>query len=153
MIGLQNTSIATLLEHCGSFYGVFSSDNIPKHLKGKNRFSIICNLSPKSKSGTHFIAIIAYNQTVIYMDSIGLPCSNNAILTFLKSLNRKIYFNNQQHQSVFSNYCGFYCMLYVLYFNTPKYFQIQNKIEFTNNYARNDQLCYKFVKYLLKYTL
>lgn len=146
--GITNLDIDNLLENCNTFYGTFSCDAIPLTLITKMRFSIICNLSKKSELGTHFVTIIVFKTYALYIDSLGLSCTNSDISNFLISLNRSIFFNSVQFQNVNSIFCGFYAMLYVLYFDSNKNSQIMGKIRFTHDLVKNDIICVKYLNKL-----
>ena len=80
--GITNIAIDQILSSCGTFYGTFSADSIPRELATRTRFSIICNLSKINEVGTHFVTIIVYEKCVLYIDSFGLPCFNSNIKEF-----------------------------------------------------------------------
>jgi hypothetical protein len=145
--GITNKYIESiLLEQCSdNFKGVFSSDNVPHHLAATNQFSIICNLSKENEKGSHFISIIAFEDYVFYIDSFGLPCYESSLKKFLSKTSRPIFFNTVQIQDFSSNFCGFYCMLFVLYFNA----RVKKKMTFSNNLSLNDSICVNYIKTLV----
>ena len=145
--GVTNVFIEEILfDNASHFYGVFSNDNVNPNLKYLNRFSVVCNLSNGNEDGSHFVAIIALPTYVLYIDSFGLPCVTENLCEFLSTLNKPVYHNSKQIQDFYSNYCGFYCMLYVLYFDKERLFTI----EFTDNLKKNDTLCIKYIISMMK---
>ena len=151
MIGISDNAINRLLHNCYNFTGVYACDQIPTNLHTKKYFSLISNLSTSVQKGTHFICIICFEKYVFYIDSTGLPNFNDYINIFLKSLKRPIFYNQKPCQSIQSAYCGFYCMLYVMHFETSCEYQKANKIVFDDNFRNNDKLCVFYVNKLLKY--
>jgi hypothetical protein len=149
MIGLSNLALEKLLTKCKTFSGVFSCNNIPIELTQKTRFSLICNLSKNSEVGTHFVAIIAYDDYIIYVDSLGWSCFNADIINFLKLCSRQVFYNTQKLQAITSQFCGFYAALYVLHFEMSVEYQKMNSISFSSDLKKNDALCVKYVKRLL----
>lgn len=139
--GLTNDFItAALNHHCAStFRGVYSANTIPSHLSTIPRFSIVCNLDRNDGPGTHFICIIAFPLYVLYIDPFARPCYKQNICNFLKICGKKreIFFNNQQMQSVFSFSCGFYSIMFILYFHGKHTFKLNLS---KTNYAKNDEI-------------
>lgn len=79
----------------------------------KNGF-YICNLDKKTGSGTHWTAFYAIDDYILYFDSFGLPPPKE-IVKFCKK--KTIIYNSQQIQDINSDACGYYCILFIKYFN------------------------------------
>jgi hypothetical protein len=141
--GLTNLFItAFLTKHSRTFQGTFSADSIPQKLSVRKRFSIVCNLSNENAIGTHFVTIIAFSHYVLYIDSLGLPCFVRDIAEFLNVLRRPVFYNLMQIQHLDSSFCGFYALLYVLYFET----RCKIKLEFSaEQLLANDTLCVEYI--------
>ena len=119
-MALSNLQIENFLRrYTTNFQGVFSCDNIPKKVERVTNFSIVLNLSKENELGTHFITVLKFPTEIWYIDSLGLWCENHHILKFLNLFKTKIYFNKRQLQSLTSNKCGFYCILFCLHFDHP----------------------------------
>ena len=147
--GLSNILIDDILKSCDTYKGCFSNDNIPNILQKEPQFSIICNLDSKYEKGSHFICIISFPNFVLYIDPIGLPCFTAPIKEFLHSLNKPVFENVKQIQHMNSNFCSFYCMLFVSYFNTDK--STREKMFFNSkNLFENDKICVQYLKELIK---
>lgn len=95
-----------------SFLGVHPCDVYPK--KTKSSFSLIFNTGRKYTSGEHFVAIRAQKNIVFYFDPFGEPPKNVFIKNFLSGLNRPVQSNKVQIQDDTSNFCGFYCLAYLM---------------------------------------
>jgi hypothetical protein len=149
MEGVSNHYIESILHPiCKKFLGVFSADTIPEKLLEQDTFSIVCNLSKAGETGSHFVSIIALRNRVLYIDSLGLPCIVPEICVFLAKLRKPLYINSKQVQATDSKYCGFYCILFVLYFDKDV---PMIKLQFDDaNLLTNDNLCIEYIKQLLK---
>ena len=144
---------------CSSFApnlykGLFSPQEIPfQKLKKLSHFTIIVHL--KGLTIGHFVTIYVSPTTIYYIDPYGFPCLDQNVRTFLKKLRnntkwmkRNIFYNEKQIQHRKSVYCGFYAILYVIYFDSNVN---QNKvtIKFSNNLFNNDMLCKQYINKLI----
>ncbi len=147
MSSVSNHYIDSILRPtCPNFHGVFSSDNIPKKLVNCKQFSIICNLSVVGEKGSHFVTIISLPQHVLYIDSLGQPCTVLPLKNFLRRLDKPTYYNAQQIQDALSSYCGFFCILFVLKFN---HFSSPTICFEKKNLPLNDDICIMEIKKIL----
>lgn len=149
MIGLTNFEIERYMhKHALNFRGVYSSNNIDRSLiSRRNNFSIICNMSKRSERGSHFVCIVVQPACVTYIDSFGLPCTSLHIRKFLREVNRPILFNCRTIQSLTSSYCGFYCILFALFYDDRMLHKI--KLTFSSDYEANDRKCIKYIRALV----
>jgi len=146
--GLLATDIRKFL--CGNsttFQGIFACNELPPKLENKKDFSIVVNLSPIEQNGTHWIAIIAKHNLIMYMDSFGLPIFNNYILQFIKNCKRKVVYNKQRIQSYQSVYCGYYTILFIMYYEKLHHFYL-NFYHNEHDLILNDKLCIKYIQQL-----
>lgn len=143
-LGITNIYIEKVLKlKCNNFIGVFSPDTLP--YPNKNMYgSIVCNLSNSDKLGSHFIFILIKDQLILYIDPFGVPCSIDKINVFLNRLSsgRKIHFNSTMIQDISSSYCGFFCILFAIYFDKQR----SHHLKFYINPKMNDSLCLKYIK-------
>ena len=136
MEGLTNIYLENFLfPQSAYFQGVYSANNIANKFFGVPRFSIICNLSNYGERGTHFITIIAFPEFVLYIDSLGLPCFNSSISHFLIRLQRAVYYSNRAIQHWDSSFCGFFCILNVLIYES------ELSVKFSSLPEQNDKIC------------
>ena len=116
-------------KHRQTFKGVFPCDQIPLF---EAPFALVANTDPSWKGGTHWVAFFADKTTappprkgkaanvVEYFDSYGLKPSINTYFTqFLSqqlSVNNfsKIVNNTRCYQSLFSNVCAHYCLMFLV---------------------------------------
>ena len=77
----------------------------------------VCNTDPSHKAGQHWVAMyFDKDGTAEYFDSFGMPPSTYPI--FEKFLNRNSIswsYNDKQLQSLASEYCGQYVVMYCLF--------------------------------------
>lgn len=127
------------------FLGVFPSDAFPNKFNNEKNSSIIFNLSKSNEKGTHFVAILKKNGKIYYFDSFGEKCTNKNILKNLKINTNIIYYNTKKIQSITSNFCGLYCLAFLIVC------QKENKSmsNFLNNfkpfYKQNDKIVLKLI--------
>jgi hypothetical protein len=151
-MGITNIYIDKLLTPlCADFEGTFSADTIPQHLSRKDRFSLIANLSEEKEAGTHFITIVGRPNFMLYIDSIGLPCTNIHIRNFLKSCKRKLLYNTVVIQHPNNDFCGYFAILYVLLNDSA--IRVKPKVRFykaPHRYAENNKKCIDYISTMLK---
>lgn len=96
------------------FLGCFPADIHPK--TKRKIFSLIFNLSKHNEEGTHYIAIFANAKTLMYFDPFGKKCKNKHIKRFIANnkQTRKIKEVKRTIQSLNSNFCGFFCLAFIL---------------------------------------
>lgn len=134
--GITNIFIDSFLrENCMHFIGVFAPDTLPKTVKRKG--SLVCNLSDSSMIGSHFITIILQPERVLYIDSFGTKCENNQISLFMKSFRRPIFYNVNMIQDIGSHFCGFFCILFCMYYDKKRLYALR----FYQDLKKNDALC------------
>lgn len=152
MEGISNNYIESFLKgRVNSFLGVFSANNLPTSATKKKNFTLICNHENLGEFGSHFITIVGFPNFVYYLDSLGRPCSIASIRRFLQSLERPIFYNSKKLQSPESVFCGFYCILYVLYFDRAFDGITPPKIKFcSNDLLKNDGECIRQIKEYMK---
>lgn len=97
------------------FLGTFPCDLHPK-VKNKKVFCLVFNLSKHDAKGSHFVAIFASKENIIYFDPYGNKLSNAFIKTFVKNnkKQRKLITNNKCIQSCSSIFCGFFCLGFLI---------------------------------------
>jgi hypothetical protein len=118
--GISNVYIDKILRlYCSQQYkGVFSADTIPQELCNEKTFSLVANLSPANSKGTHFVCLVARKHFLLYIDPTGIPCTVGSIKDFMRKCGRSIFHNSRPVQDpVNSEHCGFYCILFCLYFD------------------------------------
>jgi hypothetical protein len=149
--GISNVYMENiLLSRCKYFRGVYSCDNIPDSFLRVKKFSIICNLSKRGDPGTHFVCIIVQPEYVLYIDTFAMSCYEPNILHFLRRLNKLVLYSVSRLQHYSSKFCGFYCMLFVLFYEQTEKRRRENRFKFcSRNLLKNDKLCTEYICRLL----
>lgn len=92
---------------------VFAANRIPRRVN--TPFSMISNLDPDTKPGSHWVTIsINENGVGEYFDSYGRKPSGHHKM-FLTRNTKRWFYNNIKLQSYLTSVCGEYCLVY-LYF-------------------------------------
>lgn len=116
VLGLSNNYIAKLGNNLsnGSFLGVFPIDLRPDLFSTKqSQISMIINLDPHFKKGSHFVAIFKNKDLITYFDSFG-EGPNKTITDYLQKFKLPVKINRKKIQSDFSDYCGYYCLGFII---------------------------------------
>jgi hypothetical protein len=97
------------------FLGTFPCD-IQPIVDKKKIFSLVFNLSKHDSKGSHFIAIFADENNLLYFDPLGHKCENADILHFMTKVRskRKMRTKFQKIQDCNSIFCGFFCIAFLL---------------------------------------
>jgi hypothetical protein len=113
---MNNRQIGALLEShrttSKSFIGVFASDTLPSNKNIPKPYSMVVNLDPFAKSGSHWVSIYApKGELMEYFDSYGVEAKVIKIKNYLE---RPYIFNMNFIQHPLSTVCGQYCIYYIL---------------------------------------
>ena len=154
--GISNVYIDTILKglNVKNFLGTFSSDTLPKQAVSMENFSLVTNLSRKTEKGTHFVAIIKRNHTLLYLDSLALSINlHQDILNFVTSIRNVETISTLKNacQNFNSVHCGFFCILFVLLFTYPAVANVC--ISFSKVLSKNDEMNDVVRKRLLQHCL
>lgn len=97
------------------FRGVFPIDKICNLKITKKPFGIIINLDYSNEPGSHWVAIfVNESNEAFYFDSFGFPNLSKELKKFLNLNEIKIIVYNKYFlQSMNSNTCGAYCVLFL----------------------------------------
>jgi hypothetical protein len=117
MSGLTNQYVEELGKQIlgKHFLGTFPCD-IQPIVDKKKIFSLVFNLSKHDSKGSHFIAIFADENNLLYFDPLGHKCENADILHFMTKVRskRKMRTKFQKIQDCNSIFCGFFCIAFLL---------------------------------------
>ena len=115
-----------------------------KTVLARTPFSTIVN------TGRHFVGIIGHNDTIFYLDSYGLPCTEERTRTFLHSFpNKTVVYNKKRIQGLKSMFCGLYAILFVTYFDKPRSFRLNFKGRVGERGKANEELCLQYLTRLI----
>jgi hypothetical protein len=151
MSGLSNDYVSKIgKKFLGkSFLGVFACDEKPR-LKNRSNFKIIFNTDTHDSEGEHFVAVAKQKKKLIYFDSFGKNVENEMIQKFIDEnlkTGDKYFYNCIQIQADESNFCGFYCVAFLMSMNKKMSFQnfISSFSVQKNRLLKNDGKCIKFI--------
>ena len=105
---LTHFEIREYYENEPGFNGVFSRDNLPKTIKNG---AYVINLGEHVDVATHWIALYAKNNEVIYFDSFGIehvPKKNKRFIGH-KDIKTNIF----RIQANNSKMCGYFCIGFI----------------------------------------
>ena len=105
---MSNLKIDEILKNSENYIGTFSKDNVPIL---KNNQSTIINLQDSNLPGSHWINYCKRNNKIFYFDSYGVAFVNNIIKN--RHPKHKFFCKIYRIQSMDSNQCGRYCILFV----------------------------------------
>ena len=98
-----------------TFLGVHPCDVHPS-VDNRRNCSVIFNTGDSTTSGDHFVCMYLNKTTIFYFDSFGERVNlDKNILRFVNNIpSKKLVHNTQKIQDDLSQFCGFYCIAYLL---------------------------------------
>ena len=105
---ISNLKIDEILKHDKNYIGTYSKDNVPIL---KNNKSTIINLQNSDKNGSHWVSCKRIGNKIFYFDSCAVAFIPNIIKN--QYPNHKFICNIYRIQSIDSNQCGRFCILFV----------------------------------------
>ena len=105
---MSNLKIDEILKYDKNYIGTFSKDNVPLL---KNNQSTIINLQNSNKNGSHWVSYKRIDYKIFYFDSYGVAYIPDIIKK--QYPNHKFICNIYRIQSIDSNQCGRFCILFV----------------------------------------
>ena len=129
-----------------NFKGVLARDELPTELTYPACF--VMNTEPRSKSGEHWLAV-NFNKdgSGYFFDSYGMPPAFYNMEQYMKKHSKKYTWNMRRIQGL-SNYCGFYCIFFLLFICRDDLDTFFNK--FTKNLTENDTYIFNEINKNLK---
>ena len=131
---MSNLKIDEILQHDKNYIGTYSKDNAPIL---KNNQSTIINLQNSDKTGSHWVSYKKIGNKIFYFDSYAVSFISDIIKN--QYPNHKFICNIYRIQSIDSNQCGRYCILFIKsdIKNENDYNNFLLKFK-TNNFLKND---------------
>ena len=131
---MSNLKIDEILKHDKNYIGTYSKDNCPVL---KNNQSTIINLQDSDKSGSHWVSYKKIGNKIYYFDSYAVSFIPDIIKKQYSK--HKFICNIYRIQSIDSNQCGKFCILFVKsnIKNENDYNDFLLKFE-KNNFLKND---------------
>lgn len=130
-----------------NFKGVYPSDSFPKVNKNSKYFSVIFNLSPHDKPGSHFVALVKKNNIFYYFDSFGEPCTTSYLKKSIAKYTTQILYNSKKLQQERSIFCSFFCLAFILHMQKNESTTLTSFLSiFPCKINKNDIFIKKYVK-------
>ena len=131
------------------FMGCFPADRIPqKVLIRRYPASMVINLDPVRKEGSHWVAAFIPNaSTIYYFDSLAMEPSGH-IADFLKTFSH-VEKNIHVYQNPFSTFCGHYTIAFLYHLSHGYTFSQFIKL-LDSHVPNSDHFVQKFVNKLIK---
>jgi hypothetical protein len=128
------------------FLGVFSRDKIPKISKSTLPCSMVINTHESDKPGEHWLALFYdANGNCDFFDSLAFSPNFYNFKQFFNKNALKISFSNKPIQSLFSDFCGYYCVLFLLF--RSRHISLDNFLKFFDfNKTKNDNYLKKLIE-------
>ena len=106
-------NIEYVLQNVKHFLGCFPFDRLPPFPTSLPK-SMIINTHASNESGEHWVALVFTETQCYYFDSFGLPTVPLNIKMYLQPHYKEITYLDYRIQDSSSNYCGAYCVSFVL---------------------------------------
>ena len=132
---LTNFEIQKYYQNERRFDGVYSRDNLSDEIKDG---AYVINLDEYSDIGTHWVALYASNNDVIYFDSFGVEHISKEIKKFISNKNIKInIFRIQAYDSIMR---GYFCIGFISFMLSGKTLTDFTNLFSPNNFKKNDDI-------------
>ena len=138
---IKHQKVSKYYEKGYRFNGVYSKDNLHKTIKNG---AYVINPDEYADVGTHWIALYAKNNEVIYFDSFGVGHVPKEIKGFIGHEDIKTnIFRIQTYNSIM---CGYFCIGFINFI-----FANKTVIHFTSlfspyDFEKNDKIILKYFK-------
>ena len=140
--------IIEIMKDIKNFMGVYSVNNIQNPVTYPAY--LIVNFAESNAPGTHFVAIIfTKDKTSIYFDPLDLIFIPLKIQEYMNKNSRKTHVIHHPIQNPISGYCGFFCLLAILFYVNDIPF-IHLTYYFPRSSLVNDRKCITLLVKLFK---
>ena len=107
----------------------------------------VVNIQKSNLPGSHWISVLILENSIIYFDSMGLPVINEYILKRLKLCNLPIYYSAASIQGIFSMFCAYYALAFLIKCHEEKMtFENFLNIFKDGQSLENEQTCLNLIK-------
>ena len=135
---LTNYEIRKYYQIEPKFNGVYSRNNLPKIKDG----AYVINLDDYKSIGTHWIALYANLNNIIYFDSFGVKHIPKGIKKFIG--NKNIITNIYRIQGYDSIVCEYFCIGFIDFMLKGKSLLDYTNLFSPNDYENNDKIIQKY---------
>jgi len=121
----------------------FAIDALPQKIKYPS--CMVINNQKSTHAGEHWIAIHYFrNKKAQFFDSFGHSPTFYGLESYMKQTSNSYTYNSKKVQSIYSNYCGLYAVLFLFF--KARYRSLEYFLKQFKNAKKNDIL----LEYLLK---
>ena len=101
---------------------------------------MIINTQPSGHPGEHWVALVITETKCYYFDSFAVPIIPANIRMYLQPYYENITYLDIQIQDITSNYCGAYCVSFVLHVRDDAGYEQFIVHYFSENLLQNDEI-------------
>ena len=132
-------NIEYLLQNVDHFLGCFPLDGLPSFPTSFPK-SMIINTQPSGHPGEHWVAVVLTQTNCYYFDSFALPTVPPNIYMYLQPYYGNICYLDIQIQDIRSNYCGAYCVSFVLHVQDDLTYDQFIGHYYSDDFLQNDEI-------------
>ena len=133
------SNIEYLLQNVDHFLGCFPLNGLPSFPTSFPK-SMIINTQPSGHPGEHWVALVLTETNCYYFDSFALPTIPLNIDMYLQPHYKEITYLDYRIQDSTSNYCGAYCVCFVLHVQDDLTYDQFIGHYYSNNLLENDEI-------------
>jgi hypothetical protein len=134
-----NNNIEYLLQNVNHFLGCFPLDRLPPFPTTFPK-SMIINTQTSAQTGEHWVALVLTETRCYYFDSFALPIIKPNIHMYLEPHYKNICYLDIRIQDIASNYCGAYCVCFVLHVRDDVTYDKFIGHYYSDNLIQNDEI-------------
>jgi hypothetical protein len=134
-----SNNIEYLLQNVDHFLGCFPMDRLPPFPTTFPK-SMIINTQASTQTGEHWVALVLTETNCYYFDSFGLPIIQPNIHMYLPPHYTNICYLAIRIQDITSNYCGAYCVCFVLHVKDDDAYDKFIGHYYSDNLLQNDEI-------------
>ena len=132
-------NIEYLLQNVDHFLGCFPLNGLPSFPTSFPK-SMIINTQPSGHPGEHWVALVLTETNCYYFDSFALPTIPLNIDMYLQPHYKGITYLDYRIQDSTSNYCGAYCVCFVLHVQDDLTYDQFIGHYYSDNLLENDEI-------------
>ena len=134
-----SNNIEYLLQNVDHFLGCFPLDGLPPFPPTLPK-SMIINTQPSSHPGEHWVALVLTETKCYYFDSFALPRAPANIEMYVEPYYNTITYLEIPIQDITSNFCGAYCVSFVLHVKDDLTYEQFFPHYYSDNLLENDEI-------------
>ena len=133
------SNIEYLLQNVDHFLGCFPLDGLPPFPEILPK-SMIINTQPSGHPGEHWVALVLTVEQCFYFGSFALPRAPANIEMYVEPYYNTITYLEIPIQDITSNFCGAYCVSFVLHVKDDLTYEQFFRHYYSDNQLKNDEI-------------